>query len=159
MNGHAPASSVLVLTDTGLGSPIPTLFLANTRNSYSTQALRSTTVAVRVFPSITSGTTQKKHHTSRKYPGRLRIEVHLQHLHIQTNELMNAKDSVSFRKTKFCKVSWCYVTYDPVSFKYLLSIFCIGFLQNFPRNKKELLLWDKYIKLHKSSSSKLGHSV
>lgn len=54
-----PASSVLVLTDTGLGSPTPTLFLAKTRNSYSTQALRSTTVAVSVFPSITSGTTKK----------------------------------------------------------------------------------------------------
>lgn len=54
---HAgPASSVLVLTDTGLGSPTPTPFLAKTRNSYSTQALRSTTVAVRVFPSMTSGT-------------------------------------------------------------------------------------------------------
>lgn len=55
-----PASSVLVLTDTGLGSPTPTLFLAKTRNSYSTQALRSTTVAVSVLPSIISGTGGKK---------------------------------------------------------------------------------------------------
>lgn len=51
-----PASSVLVRTDTGLGSPTPTLFLAKTRNSYSTQALRSTTVAVNVLPSMISGT-------------------------------------------------------------------------------------------------------
>lgn len=54
-----PASSVLVLTDTGLGSPTPTPFLAKTRNSYSTQALRSTTVAVKVFPSMTSGTAKE----------------------------------------------------------------------------------------------------
>lgn len=57
-----PASSVLVFTDTGLGSPTPTLFLAKTRNSYSTQALRSTTVAVSVFPSIISGTGKKQTH-------------------------------------------------------------------------------------------------
>ncbi len=63
-----PASSVLVLTETGLGSPTPTLFLAKTRNSYSTQALRSTTVAVRVFPSIISGTGEKTHkHTHSIY--------------------------------------------------------------------------------------------
>lgn len=55
-----PASSVLVLTETGLGSPTPTLFLAKTRNSYSTQALRSTTVAVNVLPSIVSGTGKKE---------------------------------------------------------------------------------------------------
>lgn len=54
-----PASSVLVLTETGLGSPTPTLFLARTLNSYSTQALRSTTVAVRVLPVMISGTTER----------------------------------------------------------------------------------------------------
>lgn len=61
--GDSPASSVLVLREAGLGSPTPTLFLANTLNSYSTHAFRSTTVAVRVFPSITSGTKseQKTH--------------------------------------------------------------------------------------------------
>lgn len=59
---HVPASSVRVLSEMGLGSPTPTLFLASTRNSYSTQALRSTTVAVSVFPSITSGT-GKTHQT------------------------------------------------------------------------------------------------
>lgn len=57
-----PASSVLVFTDTGLGSPTPTLFFASTRKSYSTQALRSTTVAVSVFPSIISGTKNKRKH-------------------------------------------------------------------------------------------------
>lgn len=56
--GDSPASSVLVLRDAGLGSPTPTLFLASTLNSYSTHAFRSTTVAVKVLPSITSGTEQ-----------------------------------------------------------------------------------------------------
>lgn len=54
-----PASSVLVRTDTGLGSPTPTVFLAKTLNSYSTQAFRSTTVAVNVLPSMISGTESK----------------------------------------------------------------------------------------------------
>lgn len=54
-----PASSVRVLADGGLGSPIPTALLATTRNSYSTQALRLTTVAVRVLPTMTSGTGDK----------------------------------------------------------------------------------------------------
>jgi len=52
----SPASSVRVLAVTGLGAPTPTVFFANTLNSYSTQAFSSTTVAVRVLPSITSGT-------------------------------------------------------------------------------------------------------
>lgn len=57
-----PESSVLVFKDAGLGSPMPTVFLASTRNSYSTHALRSTTVAVKVFPSIISGTKIKHKH-------------------------------------------------------------------------------------------------
>lgn len=56
----SPESSVRVLSEAGLGSPIPTLFRATTRNSYSTQAFRFTTVAVRVFPSITSGTGDRR---------------------------------------------------------------------------------------------------
>lgn len=50
------ASSVLLFSEGLLGSPIPIKLAATTRNSYSTQGLRPTTVAVNVLPSITSGT-------------------------------------------------------------------------------------------------------
>lgn len=54
-----PAAFVFSRADGLLGSPIPTLLLATTRNSYSTQGLRSTTVALRVLPLMTSGTKGK----------------------------------------------------------------------------------------------------
>lgn len=56
---HILESSVLVLAEAGLGSPRPTALRATTRNSYSTQAFRPTTVAVSVLPLITSGTAKK----------------------------------------------------------------------------------------------------
>lgn len=54
-----PAALVFSRADGLLGSPIPTLLLATTRNSYSTQGLKSTTVALWVLPLTTSGTKGK----------------------------------------------------------------------------------------------------
>lgn len=51
-----PDALVLNGSEASLGSPIPTLFPATTRNSYSTQGLNPTTVALRVFPPRVSGT-------------------------------------------------------------------------------------------------------
>lgn len=50
------ASSVLLFSEGLLGSPIPIRLAATTRNSYSTQGFRPTTVAVNVLPSMISGT-------------------------------------------------------------------------------------------------------
>lgn len=50
------ASSVLLFSEGLLGSPIPIRLAATTRNSYSTQGFRPTTVAVNVRPSMISGT-------------------------------------------------------------------------------------------------------
>lgn len=47
---------VLACLDGLLGSPVPMVLLARTRNSYSTQGLRSITVAVSWWPPTTSGT-------------------------------------------------------------------------------------------------------
>ncbi len=47
---------VLACLDGLLGSPVPMVLLARTRNSYSTQGLRSITVAVSRWPPTTSGT-------------------------------------------------------------------------------------------------------
>lgn len=54
-----PAALVFSRADGLLGSPTPTLLLATTRNSYSTQGLKSTTVALWVLPLTTSGTEGK----------------------------------------------------------------------------------------------------
>lgn len=50
---------VLACLDGLLGSPVPMVLLARTRNSYSTQGLRSITVAVSWWPPTTSGTGMK----------------------------------------------------------------------------------------------------
>lgn len=50
------ASSVLLFSEGLLGSPIPIRLAATTRNSYSTQGFKPTTVAVNVLPSMISGT-------------------------------------------------------------------------------------------------------
>lgn len=54
---HVPF--VLACLDGLLGSPVPMELLARTRNSYSTQGLRSITVAVSRVPRTTSGTGRK----------------------------------------------------------------------------------------------------
>lgn len=51
-----PDALVLNSSDGLLGSPIPMLFPATTRNSYSTQGLKPTTVALYVLPLRISGT-------------------------------------------------------------------------------------------------------
>lgn len=64
--GLLPDALVLSNSDGLLGSPIPTLFPATTRNSYSTQGLRPTTVALYVLPLRISGT---KKETLQAYAG------------------------------------------------------------------------------------------
>lgn len=51
-----PDALVLNNSDGLLGSPIPMLLPATTRNSYSTQGLKPTTVALYVLPLRISGT-------------------------------------------------------------------------------------------------------
>lgn len=51
-----PDAFVLNNSDGLLGSPIPMLFPATTRNSYSTQGFKPTTVALNVLPLRISGT-------------------------------------------------------------------------------------------------------
>lgn len=52
---HIPASSVVVLLEGSLGSPVPRAFVAMTRNSYSVQGSKSTTVTISAFPSTLRG--------------------------------------------------------------------------------------------------------
>lgn len=54
--GYIQVPLVLACLDGLLGSPVPIALLARTRNSYSTQGLRSITVAVNWRPPIASGT-------------------------------------------------------------------------------------------------------
>ena len=54
-----PDAFVLNNSDGLLGSPIPMLFPATTRNSYSTQGFKPTTVALNVLPLRISGTEKK----------------------------------------------------------------------------------------------------
>lgn len=54
---------VLACFDGLLGSPVPMVLLAKTRNSYSTQGLSSVTVALSWWPATTSGTDMKHNST------------------------------------------------------------------------------------------------
>lgn len=54
---------VLACLDGLLGSPVPMVLLAKTRNSYSTQGLNSVTVALSWWPATTSGTDMKHNAT------------------------------------------------------------------------------------------------
>lgn len=54
---------VLACLDGLLGSPVPMVLLAKTRNSYSTQGLSSVTVALSWWPATTSGTDMKHNAT------------------------------------------------------------------------------------------------
>lgn len=54
-----PASRVLSLRDGLLGSPVPSVLVAVTLNSYSVQGNKSTTVAVSVLPSTSAGARRK----------------------------------------------------------------------------------------------------
>lgn len=56
MQNYIQVPFVLACLDGLLGSPVPMVLLARTRNSYSTQGLRSITVAVSRWPPTTSGT-------------------------------------------------------------------------------------------------------
>lgn len=60
---HSQVPLVLACLDGLLGSPVPMVLLARTRNSYSTQGLRSITVAVSCRPPMASGTGKKKQNT------------------------------------------------------------------------------------------------
>lgn len=57
---HVRVSLVRAFLDGLLGSPVPMLLVARTLNSYSTQGLRSMTVADSCFPPSSSGT--ERHH-------------------------------------------------------------------------------------------------
>lgn len=54
-----PASMVFSLRDGLLGSPVPSVLVAITLNSYSVQGNKFTTVAVSVFPSTSTGARKK----------------------------------------------------------------------------------------------------
>lgn len=49
------APSVLILWDGILGSPVPKVFVAIIRNSYSIHGIKSITLADSMFPSISDG--------------------------------------------------------------------------------------------------------
>lgn len=57
---YVRAPSVLILCDGILGSPVPKVFVAIIRNSYSIHGIRSITVADSIFPSISDGSKKKK---------------------------------------------------------------------------------------------------
>lgn len=52
---YVRAPSVLILCDGILGSPVPKVFVAIIRNSYSIHGIKSITVADSMFPSISDG--------------------------------------------------------------------------------------------------------
>lgn len=57
---YVRAPSVLILCDGILGSPVPRVFVAIIRNSYSIHGIKSITVADSMFPSISAGSKKKK---------------------------------------------------------------------------------------------------
>lgn len=52
---HIPAPSVLILFEGMLGSPVPKVLVATTRNSYSIHGIKSTAFAASMFPSMIGG--------------------------------------------------------------------------------------------------------
>ena len=52
---HSPASRVVTLRDGSLGSPVPNVLVAMTRNSYSEYGIKPSTVAVSALPSTIGG--------------------------------------------------------------------------------------------------------
>lgn len=56
---YVRAPSVLILGDGMLGSPVPRVFVAIIRNSYSIHGIKSITVADSIFPSISDGSKKK----------------------------------------------------------------------------------------------------
>lgn len=58
--GRIPAALVRICFDDVLGSPTPTLLIATTLNSYSTQGFKSFTVACIICPGTESGTRIKE---------------------------------------------------------------------------------------------------
>lgn len=57
---YVRAPSVLILCDGILGSPVPKVFVAIIRNSYSIHGIKSITVADSIFPSISDGSKKKE---------------------------------------------------------------------------------------------------